>query len=141
MSNMKVPAEDEMVKVKKSDIQYLINRNAQLKKKIEEYVENEKQYNKKYEELEKKYNEDMKNKKDGVWCSVCDTHLSFGAWWAHIKTKKHKRNADLEKVDDQPNEKNQDCESCQKDAYVCPIHCRKCEKSLAKYNLFCGLHN
>ena len=54
MSNMKVPAEDEMVKVKKSDIQHLINRNAQLKKKIEEYVENEKQYNKKYEELEKK---------------------------------------------------------------------------------------
>lgn len=39
------------------------------------------------------------------------------------------------------NPKVADCESCQKDAYVCCGHCRVCKESLEKYGVFCGSHD
>ena len=155
------------VKLSKEDFDYLMMNTAILNTKNEEDIEciknikeNEKGYDSmkvrhddmkiKYDELQEKYDICRKGSMDlikekydrcekeaeNTWCEICNYKFATkSALNLHMTTKKH-----LNKVCEM-NEKDPDCESCKKDAYVCCGHCKACENAIKKHGCYCGLHD
>ena len=89
---------DDKILISKSDLNYLLCRNLELKKEVLDNIESQKEYHDKVRSLEQQLN-NIKN--NGIWCDDCQKMISLSAWNAHLKSYKHRRNSEYEMLDDE----------------------------------------